>query len=200
LSAPSHPVITATMFWARLFLLPQHATRRELFIMKTTVWLTHSHHSWLTHGTIYKEVTIVAITIIIIVCPRISVCVTAMCKRSLHTLLRIVYLQTNKCSFISKFNHTTLFFSNIFRPVSVLTSSGCLVTSLQPIHRSCTKRYDKTTCLWQTIQCDWTYCIYRWAFGGLSGQAVAQWLRHCATNRKVAGSIPDGVTGFFSLT
>jgi hypothetical protein len=27
--------------------------------------------------------------------------------------------------------------------------------------------------------------------------AVAQWLRHCGTNRKVAGSIPDGVTGFF---
>jgi hypothetical protein len=29
---------------------------------------------------------------------------------------------------------------------------------------------------------------------------VAQWLRHSATNRKVAGSIPDVVTGFFSLT
>ena len=29
------------------------------------------------------------------------------------------------------------------------------------------------------------------------GTAVAQWLRCCATNRKVAGSIPDGVTGFF---
>ena len=27
--------------------------------------------------------------------------------------------------------------------------------------------------------------------------AVAQWLRCCATNRKVAGSIPDGVSGFF---
>jgi hypothetical protein len=27
--------------------------------------------------------------------------------------------------------------------------------------------------------------------------AVAQWLRHCATNRKVAGWIPDGVIGFF---
>ena len=27
------------------------------------------------------------------------------------------------------------------------------------------------------------------------GTAVAQWLRRCATNRKVAGSIPDGVTG-----
>jgi hypothetical protein len=27
--------------------------------------------------------------------------------------------------------------------------------------------------------------------------AVAQWLRHCAPNRKVAGSIPDGVIGIF---
>ena len=25
------------------------------------------------------------------------------------------------------------------------------------------------------------------------GRAVAQWLRHCATNRQVAGSIPDYV-------
>jgi hypothetical protein len=29
------------------------------------------------------------------------------------------------------------------------------------------------------------------------GNAVAQWLRHCATKRKVAGSIPDGVIGIF---
>ena len=29
------------------------------------------------------------------------------------------------------------------------------------------------------------------------GTAVAQWLRCCATNRKVAGSIPDGVIGIF---
>ena len=29
------------------------------------------------------------------------------------------------------------------------------------------------------------------------GTAVAQWLRYCATNRKVAGSIPVGVSGFF---
>ena len=33
-------------------------------------------------------------------------------------------------------------------------------------------------------------CVYR-------GTAVAQWLRCCATNRKVAGSIPAGVNGFF---
>jgi len=25
------------------------------------------------------------------------------------------------------------------------------------------------------------------------------WLRYCATNQKVAGSIPDGVTGIFHL-
>jgi membrane-bound lytic murein transglycosylase B len=29
------------------------------------------------------------------------------------------------------------------------------------------------------------------------GTAVAQWLRYCATNRKVAGSNPDGVMEFF---
>jgi hypothetical protein len=31
----------------------------------------------------------------------------------------------------------------------------------------------------------------------LLGRAVAQWLRHYATNRQVAGSIPDGVIGIF---
>jgi len=31
----------------------------------------------------------------------------------------------------------------------------------------------------------------------LRGTAVAQWLRCCATNRKVAGLIPAGVSGFF---
>jgi hypothetical protein len=30
-----------------------------------------------------------------------------------------------------------------------------------------------------------------------SGTTVAQWLRYCATNQKVAGSIPDGVMEFF---
>jgi len=30
-----------------------------------------------------------------------------------------------------------------------------------------------------------------------AGTAVAQWLRLCATNRKVAGFIPAGVIGIF---
>jgi len=32
---------------------------------------------------------------------------------------------------------------------------------------------------------------------GGGGTLVAQWLRCCATNRKVAGSIPADVSGFF---
>ena len=48
------------------------------------------------------------------------------------------------------------------------------------------------------------WCFSSVRFDGVSnifvssvGTAVAQWLRCCATNRKVAGSIPDGVIGIF---
>ena len=34
----------------------------------------------------------------------------------------------------------------------------------------------------------------KWGGGGTRWRS---WLRHCATSRKVAGSIPDGVTGIF---
>ena len=30
-----------------------------------------------------------------------------------------------------------------------------------------------------------------------TGTKLAQWLRYCATNRKVAGSIPASISGFF---
>ena len=43
--------------------------------------------------------------------------------------------------------------------------------------------------------CNWQF--YRCHPGGGGGAAVAQWLRRCATNRKVAGSTPDGVIGIF---
>ena len=39
--------------------------------------------------------------------------------------------------------------------------------------------------------------IFKTLYMRTNGIAVAQWLRCCATNRKVAGSIPDGVTGIF---
>ena len=37
----------------------------------------------------------------------------------------------------------------------------------------------------------------QWNTYKILGTAVAQWLRCCATNRKVAGSIPAGVNGIF---
>jgi len=39
--------------------------------------------------------------------------------------------------------------------------------------------------------------VYLYRLLLLMGTAVAQWLRCSATNRKVAGSIPDVVIGFF---
>ena len=42
------------------------------------------------------------------------------------------------------------------------------------------------------------YLLYIYLFIYLAGcTMLAQWLRCCATNRKVAGSIPAGVTGIF---
>jgi len=35
-----------------------------------------------------------------------------------------------------------------------------------------------------------------WYYNLVRGTAVAQWLRCCATNQKVTGSIPAGVSGF----
>ena len=41
-------------------------------------------------------------------------------------------------------------------------------------------------------------CTLHWiTFHFALQTAVAQWLRCCATNRKAAGSIPDGVIGIF---
>ena len=42
--------------------------------------------------------------------------------------------------------------------------------------------------------CSWSYLLQ---YLLCQGTAVAQWLRCCATNQKVAGSIPAGVNGFF---
>ena len=39
--------------------------------------------------------------------------------------------------------------------------------------------------------------VFRMCSSGEVGTVVVQWLRRCATNRKVAGSIPDGVIGIF---
>ena len=57
--------------------------------------------------------------------------------------------------------------------------------------------------LMETLQCgkrcsyDGLLQVYSTSTCVLEGTEVAQWLRCCATNRKVAGSIPADVTGIF---
>jgi hypothetical protein len=50
--------------------------------------------------------------------------------------------------------------------------------------------------LWVKIYFVWAKLKHSIASAG-GPLMVAQWLRYCATNRNVAGSIPDGVTGIF---
>jgi hypothetical protein len=68
----------------------------------------------------------------------------------------------------------------------------------------CCSSYKDLKLLWRktTNQC---VCVCghdsSWHYGSAlareRGTAVAEWLRYCATNQKVAGSIPDGVMEFF---
>ena len=48
-----------------------------------------------------------------------------------------------------------------------------------------------------SILADSKLFILLWLLTYFYGTAVAQWLRCCATNRKVAGLIPAGVSGFY---
>jgi hypothetical protein len=45
--------------------------------------------------------------------------------------------------------------------------------------------------------CYFSYSVILFGIGKYGGNTVAQWLRHCAINQKVARSIPDGVIGIF---
>jgi hypothetical protein len=51
-------------------------------------------------------------------------------------------------------------------------------------------------CVYKNVKHTYIY-IYIYIYIYYMGTAVAQRLRFCATNRKVAGSIPDGVVEFF---
>ena len=104
------------------------------------------------------------------------------------------------------------FSGQIFTKVSGNLSSGCSADTcrgltegqtwwseyvLSAITGTCLKTGNKFDQIpyrilkWHTV-CN--YCNY--CQNG--GTAVAQWLRCCDTNRKVAGSIPAGVIGFFN--
>jgi hypothetical protein len=64
-------------------------------------------------------------------------------------------------------------------------------TNHVPSVRSCSVFTICATC---NVISPMKYVLYFYIWGPLM---VAQWLRHCTTNRKDAGSIPDGVIGIF---
>ena len=55
----------------------------------------------------------------------------------------------------------------------------------------------ETATLYSSLLSDINVIIFIFIYMEIWGTAVAQWLRHCATNRKVAGSVPDDVIGIF---
>jgi len=72
-------------------------------------------------------------------------------------------------------------------------------SKLHVIYISCNNIRHPVTKNFTTLQHIYIY-IYIYIYIhllGKAGIAVAQWLRCCATNRKVAGSIPVGVIGIF---
>ena len=72
--------------------------------------------------------------------------------------------------------------TDIHAPVGIRTRNPSKRAAADPRLRPC--------CHWDLPLIFFWYLI-------TAGTAVAQWLRCCATNRKVAGSIPDGVIGIF---
>ena len=86
---------------------------------------------------------------------------------------------------------------NIFlSEVCCFDSSDCVnVQSLRPYIRVCFARVLYIlTFITVVSNCE---CEYMCMYIILLGIAVAQWLRCCATNEKVAGAIPASVSGFF---
>jgi hypothetical protein len=101
----------------------------------------------------------------------------------------------NKNIRTKNYNHIpTEKFRNLFRSCACFTS--WTVPEKQGQNIPCYIRFSLLTATWclqhQVIlssTCNWGWGVGVW------GARWRSWLRHCITNRKVAGSIPDGVIG-----
>jgi len=73
------------------------------------------------------------------------------------------------------------------------SSFGKLSTSLSNILRSIKDKVKIVRPITQSV----ALAVIKKIAEFVRGTAVAQWLKLCATNQKVTGSIPDGVIGIF---
>ena len=80
----------------------------------------------------------------------------------------------------------------------IVISVGILFLELKFICIQCKYVVALARLMYCEINADrWTGCASSLYVPFICIVGVAQWLRCCATNRKVAGSIPAGVIGFF---
>jgi hypothetical protein len=73
-----------------------------------------------------------------------------------------------------------------------IRSVPCIIRSVPCTIRSVPCTIHSEPCTIRSVP-----CTIRSVLCTIMGTAVAQWLRYCATNRKVAGSIQDGFIGIF---
>ena len=120
-----------------------------------------------------------------------SVHYTTSCKHSL-VLLRIHQQATSSVHYATSCKHS-LVLLRIHQQAtsSVHYTTGCKHSAVLLIARNELIELTNKLLSLHVVVCLYPYSIV------LMGTAVAQWLRYCATNRRVAGSIPAGVIGIF---
>ena len=133
-----------------------------------------------------------------------AVSISVMCSCTLHCIHQTVHEQLNTMWYTPNWSWAAKMFMGSH------TSCG--------IHKHDYVQLYTPNCLWTAVSymvytklfmCSFTssgiyQIVYKqlyitWYTPYFWGTAVAQWLRCCATNRKVAGSIPHGVIGIFHL-
>ena len=85
--------------------------------------------------------------------------------------------------------------------LQVSRSVYCWETDAACRHFRLSQKINSTTMLSNVVPLQWNVLLSTFGFPKSTnihlGTVVAQWLRCCATNREVAGSIPAGVLGIF---
>jgi hypothetical protein len=103
----------------------------------------------------------------------------------------MAYYDAANSNFLPTFRYNVLIHLKGSRCLSMGTI-GRLETSISNFHSSLRSNHEECSSEQRSLIPSKNPCyLFTYTL------TVAQWLRYCATNRKVAGSIPDGVIGIF---